>query len=108
VFITGASSGIGRALAAEFARRGHGLFLTARRLELLEEVRREIITACPDRTVQVRTLDVTDDADVARALAEAAETLGRCDIVIANAGVSNSGRVGRGSGLVVARPPGRP
>jgi NAD(P)-dependent dehydrogenase (short-subunit alcohol dehydrogenase family) len=47
--------------------------------------------------VEVRQLDVTDDADVATAIAEAAETFGRCDIVVANAGVGNSGRVGEGS-----------
>ena len=37
--------------------------------------------------MEVRQLDVTDDADVATAIAEAAERLGRCDIVVANAGV---------------------
>jgi NAD(P)-dependent dehydrogenase (short-subunit alcohol dehydrogenase family) len=39
---------------------------------------------------------VTDDADVARAITEAAERLGRCDIVVANAGVGSSPRVGEG------------
>ena len=97
VFITGASSGIGRALALELAGRGYDLFLTARRLEALEQVRGEIATADPGRRVEVRQLDVTDDADVAAALAEAAEKLGRCDIVVANAGVGNSGRVGEGN-----------
>jgi short-subunit dehydrogenase len=97
VFITGASSGIGRALANELAGRGYDLFLTARRSDALEEVRAEITSAHPARTVHVRSLDVTDDADVAAAIAEAAAALGRCDIVVANAGVGNSGRVGEGN-----------
>jgi short-subunit dehydrogenase len=97
VFITGASSGIGRALARELAGRGYDLFLTARTLNALEQIRNEIATANPERRVEVRQLDVTDDADVAAAIAEAAETLGRCDIVVANAGVGNSGRVGEGN-----------
>ena len=39
VFITGASSGLGRQMAIEFARRGYRLALTARRLDLLETLR---------------------------------------------------------------------
>lgn len=97
VFITGASSGIGRALALELAGRGCDLYITARRLDLLEQVRTDIGSAHPERRVELRRLDVTDDADVAAAIAEAAERLGRCDIVVANAGAGNSGRVGEGS-----------
>jgi short-subunit dehydrogenase len=96
VFITGASSGIGRTLAIELAGRGYDLFLTARRLDALEALRGDIAAAHPERRVEVRQLDVTDDADVAAAIAEAAEKLGRCDIVVANAGLGNSGRVGEG------------
>jgi short-subunit dehydrogenase len=96
-FITGASSGIGRALARELAGRGYDLFLTARTLDALEQVRTEIAGANPGRTVEVRQLDVIDDADVAAAIAQAAEKLGRCDVVVANAGVGNSGRVGEGN-----------
>jgi short-subunit dehydrogenase len=97
VFITGASSGIGQALAMELAGRGYDLFLTARRLDALELVRSEVATAHPGRAVHVRALDVTDEKDVASALEEAASALGRCDIVIANAGLSKSGRVGEGA-----------
>jgi NAD(P)-dependent dehydrogenase (short-subunit alcohol dehydrogenase family) len=96
VFITGASSGIGRALALELARRGYDLYLTARRLEALEEVQAEITGRDHGRRVEVRRLDVTDDRDVASAIAEAAEKLGRCDIVVANAGLGSSGPVGEG------------
>jgi NAD(P)-dependent dehydrogenase (short-subunit alcohol dehydrogenase family) len=94
VFITGGSSGIGRALALELAHRGHDLFLTARNQDALEEVRADISATDPERRVEIRRLDVTDHADVAAALAEAAEKLGRVDIVVANAGLGNSGRVG--------------
>jgi short-subunit dehydrogenase len=97
VFITGASSGIGRALALELARRGNDLFLTARRLDALEQVRGEIAAAHSERRVELRELDVTDDGEVANALADAAATLGRCDVVVANAGVGHSGRVGEGN-----------
>jgi NAD(P)-dependent dehydrogenase (short-subunit alcohol dehydrogenase family) len=96
VFITGASSGIGRALALEFARRGYDLFLTARRLGALEALRDEIAGAQPARRVEVRQLDVTNDADVVAAIDEAAEKLGRLDIVVANAGLGNSPAVGAG------------
>jgi short-subunit dehydrogenase len=96
-FITGASSGIGRALATELARRGYDLFLTARGLDALEQLRDSIVACEPARSVHVRALDVTDDADVARALEAAADALGRCDLVVANAGVGNSGRVGDGN-----------
>jgi short-subunit dehydrogenase len=96
VFITGASSGIGRALAAEFARRGCDLFLTARRLDALEQVRAEIARSDSKRRVEVRRLDVTDVPDVALAISEAAEAFGRIDVVVANAGLGSSGPVGEG------------
>jgi hypothetical protein len=97
VFITGASSGIGRALALELARRGYDLFLTARNVDALEHLRSDIAGESPGRRVELRRLDVTDSADVASAIGEAAEQLGRCDIVVANAGVGNSGAVGEGN-----------
>ena len=97
VFITGASSGIGRALALELASRGYDLFLTARRLDALEQVRADVASMNPERRVEVRQLDVTDDAAVARAIEDAAEAHGRLDIVVANAGVGNSGAVGEGN-----------
>ncbi len=96
VFITGASSGIGRALAVELAGRGYELFLTARRLGALEELRDEVSGPDSDRRVEVRALDVTEHADVAAAITEAAERLGGLDIVIANAGVGTAGPVGEG------------
>jgi NAD(P)-dependent dehydrogenase (short-subunit alcohol dehydrogenase family) len=63
---------------------------------VLEQVRAEITTADPGRRVEIRRLDVTDDADVAAAISEAAEAFGRIDIVVANAGLGSSGPVGEG------------
>jgi short-subunit dehydrogenase len=83
VFITGASSGIGEALAREFASRGATLGLVARRREALEA----LAQALPG-THHVYGVDVTDkDALIAagRAFEQAA---GGADIVIANAGIS--------------------
>ncbi|HEX6117487.1 MAG TPA: SDR family NAD(P)-dependent oxidoreductase [Solirubrobacterales bacterium] len=96
VFITGASSGIGRALAAELAGRGYDLALAARRVQVLEELRAELAERHEGREISVRALDVTDVADVAAAIEEAAEKHGGLDIVIANAGVGSTGPVGEG------------
>ena len=84
VFITGASSGIGAALAAHYAARGARLGLVARRAETLAEVGRKL----PGEPV----LYAADVAD-ARAMQDAARDFmarfGVPDIVIANAGVSS-------------------
>jgi NAD(P)-dependent dehydrogenase (short-subunit alcohol dehydrogenase family) len=83
VFITGASSGIGAALAREFARRGARLGLVARRSEALDP----LIAALPGRHLRYAA-DVTDtDALIAAARAFDADS-GGADIVIANAGIS--------------------
>ena len=96
VFITGASSGIGRALAGELARRGYDLVLTARRAPVLDELCEELTRAHPDREISVHPLDVTEVGDVAVAIEDAAERHGGLDIVIANAGVGSTGLVGNG------------
>lgn len=83
VFITGASSGIGAALAVEFATRGATLGLVARRQPQLEALARSL----PGRH-HTFAVDVTDkDAVVAAARAFEAAT-GGADVVIANAGIS--------------------
>lgn len=85
VFITGASSGIGAALAQAYARQGAVLGLVARRRDLLEQLRAGL--ANPERH-HLYVLDVTDHAALGRAAADFITTAGGADIVIANAGIS--------------------
>ncbi len=88
IFLTGASSGIGEALALAMAKRGAVLGLVARREELL----REVAEKCEQNGGKARyfAVDVTD----AKAVAEAAESLrnefGKIDVLIANAGIGGN------------------
>jgi short-subunit dehydrogenase len=83
-FITGASSGIGAAVAREAARQGADVVLTARREERLRSLSSEI-EAMGRRTLAVRC-DVTRDGDLEAAVSRARDAFGRIDHVIANAG----------------------
>jgi len=85
VLITGASSGIGRALALELARRGAAVGLLARREDLLQEVVKEI--AGHGGKASALPADVTD-ANAVRATVSALQSeFGPIDLLIANAGV---------------------
>ena len=84
VLITGASSGIGKALAIEFSRRGYALGLCARRLELLESLQQEI---GKNHAIEVAQLDVLDYQNVKEVFFKLAEKLGGAKIIIANAGI---------------------
>ncbi|SAK97676.1 short chain dehydrogenase [Caballeronia calidae] len=92
VFITGASSGIGLALAEEYAKRGAVLGLVARRVDSLEA----FAARHPQSSVSIYPADVRD----ADALADAARRFiaehGAADIVIANAGISRGALTGHG------------
>ncbi|HYP52280.1 MAG TPA: SDR family NAD(P)-dependent oxidoreductase, partial [Pyrinomonadaceae bacterium] len=85
VLITGASSGIGRALAVELGRRGARAGLFARRAELLEEAAREVEQA--GGKALALPGDVRDAGEVERAAARVREAWGRVDVLVANSGV---------------------
>jgi short-subunit dehydrogenase len=88
--ITGASSGIGRALAIELARRGVDSVLLARREDRLAEVVQQI-NSIGRRAVAVAG-DVTDPAARRGALDAAGDELGGLDILVNNAGIAAHGR----------------
>ncbi len=85
VMITGASSGIGGALAVELAKRGARLGLVARRAEALAEVAR--IIATNGGQALVLPADVRDADSLRRVAEQLQSTLGPVDVLIANAGI---------------------
>ena len=85
VFITGASSGLGAALARRYADEGATLGLVARRGEVLRELVASLSNAERHR---VYALDVNDSAALASAAADFIVAAQGIDIVIANAGIS--------------------
>ena len=85
VFITGASSGLGAALARRYAEQGAMLGLVARRSALLEQ----LVASLPNsERHRIYVLDVTDHAALASAADDFVAAAGGIDVVIANAGVS--------------------
>jgi len=96
ILITGASSGIGKALAFEMSNRGYAIGLTARRIEELEKIRDEIKKERSSAVVAIRKLDVTDYDDVPVAVNSITEELGDLDIVFVNAGIGLGEEVGKG------------
>lgn len=85
VWITGASGGIGEALAVEMSRYGARIVLSARRRDELERVRERLVW--PEKHL-VLPLDLTDPDSFSPALETVREQLGDVDILINNGGVS--------------------
>lgn len=89
MLITGASSGIGRALARSAAARGASLILAARSTDRLEALRTEL--GAPD-TLVIPT-DLTQPDQVERMVRQSLDRFGRIDILLANAGIYIPGDV---------------
>lgn len=88
--ITGASSGIGRATAHEFARRGSKIIVASRNEKALDEVVKECYNLGGEATAVV--MDVTKEDDVNRLARIARDKYGKLDIWVNNAGVTLFGR----------------
>ena len=87
VWITGASSGIGEALAYAFANRGAKLILSSRREEELRRVKKNC--SLPDEHVLIVPLDVAETEKIPSAVQTVLSHFKRIDILVNNAGVSH-------------------
>jgi len=95
-FITGCSTGFGRALAERVLSHGHRCVVTARNVAQIEA----IAAPYPERALAV-ALDVTDGAQIDHALAQADKKFGRIDILVNNAGWGYNCAIEEGEDQVV-------
>ena len=87
-YITGASAGIGAAIAHQLAEAGANVVLGARRKEKCEAILEDLNRANPDGRFAALPLDVNDGASVDRFLSEAESTVGSPSVLVNNAGLA--------------------
>lgn len=87
-FITGAASGIGRAIARRFAKEGAHVAITDLNAKGAQEVAQEIEKTHGEGKALAIPMDVTSEDDVVRTFRETVLTYGGVDIVVSNAGIS--------------------
>lgn len=85
IIITGASSGLGKALAYHYAKEADNLFLIARRKERLEVIQNELKESC---NVKIFEVDVSEFEKLEATIENIVNSTHKIDLVIANAGVS--------------------
>ena len=90
VLVTGASAGIGRELAVQLAARAGTLVLVARRIDRLEQLRRELLAGHPRLKVVALAADLSDEGDVTSLLARVHEQVGSVDVLVNNAGIGDA------------------
>lgn len=96
ILITGASSGLGKGMAIEFAKQGSNLALCARRVDNLETIKQELEHINPNITVIIKALDVNNHQAVFDVFNEFEQELGGLDRVIINAGMGKGASIGTG------------
>ena len=92
ILITGASRGIGKAVAEIFAANGHDLLLSSRNEVALYKVMEELLTKCPSVSVKAKAFDLSTK-EQAKALGAWCLGLGVPDILVNNAGLFEPGSV---------------
>jgi NAD(P)-dependent dehydrogenase (short-subunit alcohol dehydrogenase family) len=85
ILITGASSGIGEAVALELSKAGHTIVVGARRMDRLQDLVSRIEAS--GGIARAHRIDVTSRDDFARAVSATLEEFGRIDVIVNNAGV---------------------
>ncbi len=98
--VTGASSGIGLAIATMLGEEGHGLTIAARRPDKLEDARPR---GCARRAIEVEAVagSLGDEEQLQQVVAAHRERLGRLDVLVNNAGVG----IGQAAGEISAQAP---
>jgi len=96
ILITGASSGLGRGMAREFAAMGRNLALCARRTDRLEELKQELEGKHADIKVSIKALDVLDYEQVFEVFRAFRQEFGSIDRIIVNAGMGKGQPLGTG------------
>jgi len=89
--VTGANSGIGRAIALHLASKGYRVFGTVRRMASAEKL--QAMAAGAGVEVDLVELDIADDASVRIGIADVLDQAGRIDVLVNNAGVGSNGVV---------------
>ena len=102
ILITGASSGIGHALAGLAARAGARVAIAARSTDKLDDLARELVRATGAEVLPV-TADVTSEADRRRLLDTVVDHFGGLDVLVNNAGVASFGHFGSSTEDVMRR-----
>jgi len=87
-FVTGCSSGLGRAMAEALANHTDNVVITARRVEQI----RDLEAKAPDRILAL-ALDIADEGNVRAVVAEALRKFGRIDVLVNNAGIGLAGAI---------------
>ncbi len=90
--VTGASSGIGLAIARSLAEQGHAVTMAARRADKLDAAREQLSGAGLE--VQAVAANLVEEADVQRVVATHRQAYGRLDVLVNNAGVGIGGPIG--------------
>ncbi len=83
--VIGTSSGIGRALAKELAANGYEVGLAGRRIQLMENLRREIVTP-----TYLKAMDLSRPEEARQLLAELIEEMGDVELIVVNSGVGHT------------------
>jgi len=89
--ITGASGGIGRAIALSFAQAGIELILVSRSIEKLQAVQQEVVAL--GGKAHIYALDLSLVGQVQKEIAEIVEQIGKIDILVNNAGMGYTGSI---------------
>ena len=85
--ITGASSGIGKALAYEFAKNGYNISICARRMDRLENISKDIISKY-NCEVLVSKTDISKKEDCKKLIDDTIDKFDKIDVLVNNAGIS--------------------